>query len=80
MQTASYWSETAFWFLQVLLKDELTWRHSRLASAGSVGLADLRREIAVMRTLRHRNIVSLREVTTVDGAICSRSGASSANE
>ncbi len=31
-------------------------------SGGSHALADLHREVAVMRKLRHRNIVSLREV------------------
>lgn len=44
------------------MKEDLTWRSSRLSSAGSDPLADLHREIAVMSTLRHRNIVSLREV------------------
>ena len=47
---------------QVLVKGELAERHSRHASRSANALSDLHSEIAVMRALRHRNIVTLREV------------------
>ena len=47
---------------QVLVKGELAERHSRHAARAANALSDLHSEIAVMRALRHRNIVTLLEV------------------
>lgn len=44
------------------MKGELAERHSRHAARAANALSDLHSEIAVMRALRHRNIVTLLEV------------------
>ena len=48
--------------MQVLVKEELVEQHSRHSVSSANALADLHSEIAVMRALRHRNIVALLEV------------------